>query len=200
MTFEMRCSKCGSSNIHMEQDGQIKVGERYRANPVLHCYHCGLIVYGEEKVQHELSKQKEAFDARLASDAHQREQAILEKKREELRALREAMNPLLERHRTSSKVSKKAASYARPGVNVSGHALPSRPSSLAQSGSASKNSTSEQMPVSEDQLCAWIQCDKGVGGGRALRRKNSKYCSRQCSNKNARSRFRSRKGTSDDER
>ena len=195
MTFEMRCSKCGSSNIHMEQDGQIKVGERYRANPVLHCYHCGLIVYGEEKVQQELAKQKEAFEARLESGAHHREQAILAKKREELRALREAMNPLLERHRSSSKVSKKAASYARPGVNVTGHSAAPRPAATSSSGASSRPAAAEQAAVSEDQLCAWINCDKGVGGGRALRRKNSKYCSRQCSNKNARYRFRSRKGT-----
>ena len=115
MTFEMRCSKCGSSNIHMEQDGQIKVGEQYRANPVLHCYHCGLIVYGEEKVQQELAKQKEAFEARLESGAHHREQAILAKKREELEHLLKQMetqlvmggNALEEKEREQSQAQRK---------------------------------------------------------------------------------------------
>lgn len=41
-------------------------------------------------------------------------------------------------------------------------------------------------------LCAWIECDKGPNGGRAFARKRSKYCSRDCSNRNARANYNAR--------
>lgn len=39
---------------------------------------------------------------------------------------------------------------------------------------------------SEIEICAWHECE-------GVRRKNSKYCSRECSNKNARARYRRKK-------
>jgi hypothetical protein len=45
------------------------------------------------------------------------------------------------------------------------------------------------------ELCTWHECDKGVSGGPDVRRKGSKYCSRDCSNKNARWRHKKRKTT-----
>jgi len=41
-------------------------------------------------------------------------------------------------------------------------------------------------------LCAWENCDKGLNGVPEFARRNSKYCSRDCSNKNARSRYKKR--------
>ena len=48
---------------------------------------------GENRIFLFFFKQKEAYELRLASEIHQREQAILEQKRAELRALREAIDP-----------------------------------------------------------------------------------------------------------
>lgn len=42
------------------------------------------------------------------------------------------------------------------------------------------------------RLCAWFKCDKGENGGRAVARSRSKYCSRDCSNRNARWRHKNR--------
>jgi hypothetical protein len=42
------------------------------------------------------------------------------------------------------------------------------------------------------QVCAWSGCAKGVADGPAPVRPKSKYCSRDCSNKNARRRHRLR--------
>ena len=42
------------------------------------------------------------------------------------------------------------------------------------------------------KLCAWFKCDKGENGGRAVTRTRSKYCSRDCSNRNARWRHKNR--------
>ena len=48
-------------------------------------------------------------------------------------------------------------------------------------------------PVKEQALCAWMECNKGASGGRAFARKNSKYCSRDCSNRFARWRHKNRR-------
>ena len=42
------------------------------------------------------------------------------------------------------------------------------------------------------KLCAWETCGKGKLGRKAVRRGKSKYCSRDCSNRNARHRYRMR--------
>lgn len=49
-------------------------------------------------------------------------------------------------------------------------------------------------PSAEDSLpaCAWFQCDKGENGP-LPRRKNSKYCSLDCKNRNARYNYKQRK-------
>ena len=47
----------------------------------------------------------------------------------------------------------------------------------------------------EANLCAWFKCEKGPNGTRARVRTNSKYCSRDCSNRNARWRHKQRKKT-----
>jgi len=57
----------------------------------------------------------------------------------------------------------------------------------------------EDRPTPKNPVCAWQMCDKGFSGGRAFSREKSKYCSRDCSNKNARARHKDRKGV-DDER
>ena len=45
----------------------------------------------------------------------------------------------------------------------------------------------------EGSLCSWFKCTKGVNETRAKVRTNSKYCSRDCSNRNARWRHKQRK-------
>ena len=42
------------------------------------------------------------------------------------------------------------------------------------------------------KLCAWFKCDKSEDGGRSVTRSRSKYCSRDCSNRNARWRHKNR--------
>lgn len=48
-------------------------------------------------------------------------------------------------------------------------------------------------PSSEEvSLCSWLKCDKGSDGGPAIARARSKYCSKDCSNKNARHRYKTK--------
>ena len=55
-----------------------------------------------------------------------------------------------------------------------------------------------ERPVPNTDICAWHMCDKGFDGKGAFSRENSKYCSRDCSNKNARYRHKTRKGASNE--
>ena len=51
--------------------------------------------------------------------------------------------------------------------------------------------------VGDEHYCDWFQCNKGEDGTRGLTPINSKYCSKDCSNKNARWRYKKRQN--DDE-
>lgn len=46
-----------------------------------------------------------------------------------------------------------------------------------------------------EDICSWFKCDKGENGGPAKNKTKSKYCSKDCSNKNARFRHKQRKKT-----
>ena len=56
----------------------------------------------------------------------------------------------------------------------------------------SKTNSSSSIPIEQDSnLCAWFKCDKD-NGERSKARNQSKYCSRDCSNRNARFRMKQR--------
>lgn len=44
-----------------------------------------------------------------------------------------------------------------------------------------------------EYICSWTKCKRGPNGSHGIQRKNSKYCSVQCKNDNARHRFKMRK-------
>ena len=60
----------------------------------------------------------------------------------------------------------------------------------------SSRKKSEPTFKAETNLCAWSECTKSPSGQRAISRPGSKYCSRDCSNKNARHRYNLRKRNS----
>ena len=64
---------------------------------------------------------------------------------------------------------------------------------VASPPSTRKTKVNTDMVTVEAALCAWFKCEKGENGGRAKVRSNSKYCSRDCSNRNARWRHKQRK-------
>jgi hypothetical protein len=53
--------------------------------------------------------------------------------------------------------------------------------------------TSYAKEEKKELMCAWFKCEKGENSKRASVRSNSKYCSRDCSNRNARWRHKHRK-------
>ena len=77
----------------------------------------------------------------------------------------------------------------RPGN--SGTTVP-RPSPSFMT-SAMHRSSKPHVEIEEGNLCAWFKCEKGLNETRSTIRSNSKYCSRDCSNRNARWRHKQRK-------
>ena len=67
------------------------------------------------------------------------------------------------------------------------------PKKAAKTKSAAKKAKpAKTRPEADVKICAWEECDNPS-------RSNSKYCSRECSNKNARARHRERKARADSE-
>ena len=65
----------------------------------------------------------------------------------------------------------------------------------AKKNKKSATKTKESKPLTTERnptLCAWFKCDKD-NGKPAKARNQSKYCSRDCSNRNARYRMKQRK-------
>tara|TARA_Y100000310_G_scaffold338820_1_gene429580 strand:+ start:1825 stop:2238 length:414 start_codon:yes stop_codon:yes gene_type:complete len=62
---------------------------------------------------------------------------------------------------------------------------------LAQKKAKEERKRKEEA-ANNNSYCGWVTCDKGPKNTRALSRPNSKYCSRDCSNRNARDRHKRR--------
>ena len=57
---------------------------------------------------------------------------------------------------------------------------------------ASESTKTPANTAQPQKICAWVKCNKGPNGGRNVASKRSKYCSRDCSNRNARANYNSR--------
>ena len=85
-------------------------------------------------------------------------------------------------------------SSVRPSNRPGNSSVVSSSSIVSSSKVRKRNSTKPaKTTAGEESLCSWFKCEKGEDGGRATVRSNSKYCSRDCSNRNARWRHKQRK-------
>ena len=78
-------------------------------------------------------------------------------------------------------------------VTTNKKVIPPKKEEAKNSGKIKVKAKTVELTKNQEDLCAWKDCDKGEGGGRAFRKPRSKYCSRDCSNKNARGRHKQRK-------
>ena len=176
MSFHMRCTKCGSTNLDLQKDQRAFVSDG-RNQVLLHCYTCGHVIYGEAKIQAECNRQYSEWEAR-------------------------------HRHSSSAK-SGPAQTRTASGSGTSSSAAVT--TSLSDAGSVDSSTIAESLadfpfkPGDVDPVtgltfvfpsepppldprgrplkpCVWPPCDKYA-------RPRSKYCSRNCSNKNARARY-----------
>lgn len=176
--FRMRCPKCGSFNLDLERD--------YRGSSArgphqvqLHCFTCGKVIYGEKAVQEEYERQLVTWEA-------DRRSRVSEQVRSSVAAApKPAPAPApAEAAPTEAPVVSAAEPAARePEVSV----VPSSDALPEWWNWPLNEITLEMNPKPPGWVqCAWDSCERG-------RRPRSKYCSRNCSNKNARARHAKRK-------
>ena len=186
MAFRMVCPKCGTPNYSIERERSTYSRAEPVASLVFACT-CGKRLYGKQ-VEDEYLRQKKAFEQNAedrAKEEHAREQQEAVRAKED-EALSQAMA-----YRARFEAHRRAKEEAEAERSQQEQVERWREQALREPEDGERVAT----PADEGDLCAWQFCDKGAGGGRAIRRKGSKYCSRDCSNKNARWRHKQRKAT-----
>lgn len=218
MAFNMKCPKCGSETFSITRDERTysQMDEVFQL--VFSC-RCGKQMFGQSVIE-EYNRQKREWEtSRTGTVQADRERLAKERASKKTReALREAFayrqSYLHERQReiqaaksrqgdepwrdrvapvvasaANSAAKKKAPTYS--GGGLSRAAAPTAPVAAAPAAVQPVvvspvviEPTSEAVPAEE--MCAWPGCGK-------RRRPRSKYCSRACSNKNARARYKARK-------
>ena len=207
MTFRMHCPKCRSLNCEIETDQTHYFGGS-RNHAQLHCRNCGKIVYGKAAVEVEARMQYAAWEAQ----AGEREAAEAAKKAEQER-LRQLKLTRSRERTVRQKIAREQVVQRVPMIPT---ATPKEQGVGEIAMSCSLGSCSTVIWVSperkaqirattkrvfcchqhetewshrtkeEGHTCSWKDCGE-------LARAKSLYCSRDCSNKNARWRHAVRK-------
>ena len=170
MAFKMVCPKCGGPNFSIQQDKHFSAYKDRSFGLIFHC-RCGRQLFGAQ-VSQEHDRQKKVFEADLEGRVQaerEREQALIAKQSKE-DAFREAM---AYRARYLAKKQEEAEAAEQRRREEKRLQWEEKVSRVAQEGDT-------------EQVCAWKPCTNPV-------RPHSKYCSRTCSNKNARWRHKQRK-------
>ncbi len=200
--FKMSCPKCGSKNVDLEEDQRAYLGGG-RHQVQLHCYTCGHIIYGEQRIQAECDRQYVAWQS------EQRPSPAGASAGEASQAPAPAPAPAPDP--TASPAAQSPTSPPAPGAQEAAEAdgasskkakarKPRPPEPVPPEGEEEGRATGQTdpetgleitVPVKPApldkkgrplQACHWPPCARYA-------RANSKYCSRNCSNKNARARY-----------
>ena len=167
--------KCGSTNVDLQRDQRAFVSDG-RNQVLLHCYTCGHVIYGESKVQAECNRQYAEWES----------------------AQRMSGVPVVSSSGTQDAARKGSSSDDSGDAGLAAGAA-------GAAGVAEMYADFPFKPGDRDSVtglifvfppgpppvdargrplkpCVWPPCDKYA-------RPRSKYCSRNCSNKNARARY-----------
>jgi hypothetical protein len=201
MAFRMTCPKCASFNLDLEEDQRAYLGGG-RHQVQLHCYTCGYVIYGEKRIQSECDTQYSEWEARQKTRTGPPAPAPAAAKPAA------APSPAAAAPAPSAASPSPAPAAAAPAAAAAGatNGAPATPavvvSGLEFPGFDYKEGQedpetglvwvfpAEPLPADKKgrmrEPCCWPPCNKYA-------RPNSKYCSRNCSNKNARARYAKRK-------
>ncbi len=170
MSFKMRCPKCKGLDYSIERDNRTFGAVAQAFELVFHC-RCGKQMFGEQILK-EYEVQKKEWEAGAADrpddgDDERPAHALL-RKTAEGRDVAAEPRPML------------TPKVAPPTKDAPAKAA--KPRAITEAKKATKAAVESAVGTEE---CAWPGCAKPA-------RKNSKYCSRACSNKNARHRHKLR--------
>ncbi|MBX2803313.1 MAG: hypothetical protein KTR31_36875 [Myxococcales bacterium] len=180
MAFKMRCPKCEGLDYSIERDNRTFGAVAQAFELVYHC-RCGKQMFGEQLLK-EYDRQKKEYDASAPLDAADTGLAAAMRAQEESglaggvdldRMIGERNVHVVDPSRRREEEDRRWRAKVQ---EASQHVSPSIVTPVREARGGSTGS---------DQECAWPGCEK-------TRRPNSKYCSRACSNKNARARHKAR--------
>ena len=134
MSFRFCCPKCNSQHVTIDTDRQASYREQ--ANHFLKCTICAWVLYGDDRIEEEVSRQRRSWRKQQEEEERVRTVEAERNAEEERRMAEEEMRRLAIK-------------------------------------------------------CQWPTCNRP-------HRPNSKYCSCDCSNKNARARYKNRRGDDTD--
>lgn len=185
-SFKMKCPKCDSLSYSIERDPRNYAQRGQTAELIFSC-RCGKQLFGDQ-IQAESDRQQALYEAEMAAPSQEeieRRQAAKEREERE-RALREAFEYqsryLVEKRKADAEAARLREEarlrewkerVARQGM-VPDVKLPEPPAPKVV-----------VEPALVGQPCEWPGCCNTARAG-------SKYCSRECSNKNARARHKQR--------
>ena len=176
MSFHMRCTKCGSTNLDLQKDQRAFVSDG-RNQVLLHCYTCGHVIYGESKIQAECNRQYAEWEARNRHAATSNPGFAQS---------RSGANAATNGRATVTSASSNEGSVDSSTVAEALADFPFKPGDVDPVTGLTFVFPNEPPPLDPRgrplKPCVWPPCEKYA-------RPRSKYCSRNCSNKNARARY-----------
>ena len=170
MAFKMSCPKCGGLDYSIERDNRTFGAVAQAFELVYHC-RCGKQMFGEQFVK-EYERQKKEYEARSGETTETM-----------IPGLTEALPSLEASSERASAGEDVVVDEARRRADEDRRWREKVQNAVQE---ASPTADAVRTPAASAELkCVWPGCDKP-------RRPNSKYCSRACSNKNARARHKAR--------
>jgi hypothetical protein len=180
MEFSFECPKCQGADFNITRDRRTFAPTR--AYELIFSCRCGKQLFGEQ-IEKEYDRQYKLFQVAAGRSGDVMMDPDMRVDQDRREALRRAM--LYQRQHREEQRRRNLAEESGRSTNRDGWSVTSAESVVANSD--------EWLPNDHPERCTWHQCNK-------RHRPNSKYCSRNCSNKNARHRHKARRhGGSEEE-
>ncbi len=179
MSFRMSCPKCGTRNYSITRDIRTSSAKDPVSGLIFAC-RCGKQMYGQMVIdEYENQLAETGGTGTFSLDPSDRAGHAKEEQKERLRAAFEY------RREYVAKKREEEAAAAQRRKDDEDRRWRERVARSDGPANGTDNGTSEA-PSGDYEVCAWRDCEKP-------QRPRSKYCSRECSNKNARHRHKQRK-------
>lgn len=190
MAFRMVCPKCGSTTFSIERDNRTFAHTAQQFEMIFSC-RCGKQLFGDQ-IEREYMDQKRRWEesrddrAAAAQSRDQKAEEAAQRKEHLERAMAYRARYLEEKRKREAEEDERRREEEHRRWQERVAAARSEDDPVPAPSSEAPSATATASGPQDESVCAWDGCSNP-------RRPRSKYCSRQCSNKNARSRHKKRR-------
>ncbi len=175
MAFLFRCPKCTTTSFSIERDSR-SYAPRGQTHELIFSCRCGKQLFGDQ-IEKEYMRQKSEWEAGAA-----------DRRREKAKQKARPAAPAEDAPQDDAYAVQRASRVKRAQQEVvEGDARRQEEDKKWRERVAKQPASEGESKSDSTDSCEWKDCANPP-------RPNSKYCSRDCSNKNARSRYKGRKG------